>query len=234
MPSAEMKNTFPARPVFEKKPRRVICVFCGSSPGNYSAHMEAARALARIFHEHDINLVYGGGTTGLMGEMARTLVSLSGPESVHGIIPAPFLDCECDVDGHLLTEPVLPDREVYGKTTVVNNMHARKRMMVTEVLSGTTGSGFIALPGGFGTMEELMEVATWNQIGVHDKGVVVFNVAGYWNYLLEWVKDAVGAGFIAASTSNIIAEGETAEQCVELLRVYEGAEGGFNLKWNSF
>ncbi|RKF71334.1 Bifunctional cytokinin biosynthesis protein [Golovinomyces cichoracearum] len=234
MPSADVKNTFPVRSVFEKKPKRVICVFCGSSPGSFSAHMEAARTLARVFHENDINLVYGGGTTGLMGEMAKTLVSLSGAESVHGIIPAPFLNCECDLDGNLLTEPVLPDREVYGKTTVVNSMHARKRMMVNEVLSGTTGSGFIALPGGFGTMEELMEVATWNQIGVHDKGVVIFNVAGYWNYLLEWIKDAVGAGFIAKSTSNIIGEGETAEQCVELLRVYEVAEGGFNLKWNSF
>ncbi|TVY56710.1 Bifunctional cytokinin biosynthesis protein [Lachnellula suecica] len=127
-------------------------------------HMEAARSLARTMAAHNIHLVYGGGTVGLMGEVARTLVSLTGPTSVHGIIPSPLVKYERGPDSDTATSS-LPAYETYGRTTVVKDMHTRKALMAKEVLSGAPGSGFVALSGGYGTLEELMEVVTWNQLG---------------------------------------------------------------------
>lgn len=101
-----------------------------------------------------MRLVYGGGTNELMGEVARALVALSGPDAVHGIIPEPLLP---EKSGKSVI-----DESVYGKTTVVKSMHERKKAMWLEVLRGGHGGGFVALSGGYGTFEELMEVATWN------------------------------------------------------------------------
>ncbi|CCU79861.1 putative lysine decarboxylase protein [Blumeria hordei DH14] len=208
-------------------PRRVICVFCGSSSGNSSAHIEAARSLAHTLHSHKIDLIYGGGTLGLMGELAKTLVSLSGPDSVHGIIPAPFMNLSKN------SRPSdLPDFNIYGNTTVVKDMQTRKQMMVNEVSMGAPGSGFIALSGGYGTFEELMEVATYHQIGIHDRGVIIYNVEGFWNSLLEWIRNSLEAGFVGPSTSSIILEAKTAEQCVELLSTYKKSEGMYNFTWD--
>jgi uncharacterized protein (TIGR00730 family) len=203
---------------------------------------QAARDLAKVFHDNDISLVYGGGTVGLMGEVAKTLVSLSGPESVHGIIPEPLVKYERsdiasttpnnafkpDTSGKLL-----PTYEMYGNTTVVKDMHTRKQMMAQEVLRGGPGSGFIALSGGYGTLEELMEVVTWNQLGIHNRGVVVYNVEGYWDGLLGWIRGSVEAGFVGEGNSGIVKEGKTAEDCVQELREYKVAEGRFNLSWGS-
>lgn len=153
---------------------------CGSSPGTSPAHLNSARELAKAFHKHGIQLVYGGGTVGLMGELARTLVSLSGPSSVHGIIPAALVEHEQKVNrSNVIDLSSTIDSSVYGRTTVVADMHARKAMMAQEVNAGGPGSGFVALAGGYGTFEELMEVTTWNQLGIHGRGVVVFNVEGY-------------------------------------------------------
>lgn len=174
-------------------------------------------------HDNNISLVYGGGTVGLMGEVAKTLVSLSGPTSVHGIIPRALVDLE----RHRNT----PDETVYGRTTVVSDMHSRKRKMAEEVMAGGPGSGFVALPGGYGTMEELMEIVTWNQLGIHARGVVIYNVDGYYDGVLDWVRKAVDAGFVSEGNSKIIVEAKTAEEVVEKLKVYKTAEGRFNLKW---
>lgn len=194
--------------------------------------MAAARALATTMAAHNISLVYGGGTVGLMGEVARTLVSLSGPSSVHGIIPAPLVKYERGPDSTTVASGI-PEYDIYGKTTVVKDMHTRKQMMAQEVLSGGDGSGFVALPGGYGTLEELMEVVTWNQLGIHSRGVVVLNVEGYWDGLLEWVKGAVGAGFVGESNAGIIQEAETGEEAVIALRNYRIAEGRFKLEWGN-
>lgn len=209
-----------------------ICVFCGASPGKSPAHLAAARALATTMAAHNISLVYGGGTVGLMGEVARTLVSLSGPESVHGIIPSPLVKYERGPDSTSVTSG-LPEYELYGKTTVVKDMHTRKQMMAREVLAGGEGSGFVALSGGYGTLEELMEVVTWNQLGIHNRGVLVLNVEGYWNGLLDWVRGAVGAGFVGEGSAGILLEARSAEEVVEKLRNYKSASGRFKLEWGS-
>jgi uncharacterized protein (TIGR00730 family) len=214
-------------------PQTTICVFCGSSPGKSPSYMAAAKSLAEVFHEQNIKLVYGGGTVGLMGQVARNLVALSGPDSVHGIIPAPLVKYEHGPNstGPSVNGEKTPDENLYGQTTVVKDMHTRKHMMAKEVLAGGPGSGFIALPGGYGTLEELMEVVTWNQLGIHGSGVVVLNVDGYWDGLLDWVKGSVDAGFIQEGNANIIVEATSGEEAVKALREYKVCEGRFKLEW---
>jgi uncharacterized protein (TIGR00730 family) len=166
-----------------------------------------------------------------MGEVARTLVSLSGPSAVHGIIPAPLVKYEQNHDPENEKAHKI-DESIYGQTTVVKDMHTRKQMMAQEVISGGPGSGFVALSGGYGTMEELMEVTTWNQLGIHHRPVIILNVDGYWNGLIDWIKNAVKSGFLREGNADIIVEATSAEQVIERLKVYKNAEGRFNLTWD--
>lgn len=103
--------------------------------------------------------------------------------------------------------------------------------MAKEVIEGGPGSGFVALSGGYGTLEELMENVTWNQLGIHARAIVVYNVAGFWDGLLQWVKTAVESGFVKPSNAGIMAEATTSEEVVEQLRDYKVAEGRFKLRW---
>jgi uncharacterized protein (TIGR00730 family) len=170
-----------------------------------------------------MHLVYGGGTVGMMGELAKTLVSLSGPEVVHGIIPETLMKVERNYDDESNSEKASDkavDEETFGRLTVVTDMHARKQMMARQVIEGGPGSGFVALSGGYGTMEELMEATTWNQLGIHDRGVVVFNVDGYWDGLLQWVGKAVESGFVAEHNRNIMIEAREADDVVAALKTY--------------
>ncbi|PQE13828.1 lysine decarboxylase protein [Rutstroemia sp. NJR-2017a WRK4] len=220
-------------------PPTKICVFCGASPGKSPAHLAMARSLAENMAANNISLVYGGGTVGLMGEVARTLVSLSGPDSVHGIIPAPLVKYERGPESegaaaHSSENGTgLPEYAVYGKTTVVKDMHTRKAMMAQEVLAGGPGSGFVALSGGYGTLEELMEVVTWNQLGIHNRGVVVLNVEGYWDGLMAWIQGSVQAGFVGEGSKGIVVDVATAEEAVKALRDYKVSEGRFKLEWGN-
>lgn len=208
---------------------------CGARDGSSPTHLAAARALAHTLHAANISLVYGGGTVGIMGELAKTLVALSGPSSVHGIIPQALLRFERNYqeEGTEMQDPQkVIDEKTFGRTTVVKDMHTRKQMMAREVIDGGAGGGFVALSGGYGTLEELMEVVTWNQLGIHAHPVVVFNVDGYWDGLLQWVHKAVDSGFIAENNEGIMAEAKTAEEVVERLRNYQNAEGRFKLQWS--
>ncbi|KAF7718701.1 Uncharacterized protein PECH_001481 [Penicillium ucsense] len=239
----------------ENKPA-VVCVFCGATSGKDPVHMGAARALAYEFHKHNIRLVYGGGTTGLMGEVAKTLVSLSGPKAVHGVIPRalvkvavkgvenPAEHSKTNGNGVSPTGGKAAEREVsealegeeipeseYGVTTIVRDMHTRKRMMAELVLQGGPGSGFVSLAGGFGTIEEVMEMTTWNQLGIHRVGVVLLNINGYWDGLLAWVRNAVENGFISAENGAILAEARTVEEVVPKLLQYQCSTDRFALNW---
>ena len=103
--------------------------------------------------------------------------------------------------------------------------------MAKEVIEGGPGGGFVALSGGYGTLEELMEVTTWNQLGIHSMPVIVYNVDGYWDGLLSWVKNAVGSGFIANNNAGILSEAVSADEVLKCLKEYVNAEGRFNLSW---
>lgn len=217
--------------------------------------MKTARALAYEFHKNNIQLVYGGGTAGLMGEIARTLVSLSGPDAVHGIIPKALVRVEPGYDqsknGKEKSDPTaqngkdtertvsgedkasLLQENVYGKTTIVADMHTRKRMMATKVMEGGPGSGFVTLAGGFGTIEEVMEMTTWNQLGIHKRAIILMNVNGYWDGLLAWVKNAVENGYIGAANANILVSAKDVSEVVPLLASYKVSSGQMKLDWGN-
>lgn len=174
-----------------------------------------------------------------MGEVAKTLVSLSGPESVHGIIPEALVRYERDptytstkVDekGVKLN---IPEESLFGKTTVVKDMHTRKQMMAQEVLAGGPGSGFITLSGGYGTIEELMETCTWNQLGIHDKGICVLNVNGFYDGILEWIARSAKEGFMKEENREILVSATTAEDAIRALREYKVSPARYKLQWGN-
>ncbi|EMT61124.1 hypothetical protein FOC4_g10014167 [Fusarium odoratissimum] len=126
----------------------------GSSSGNDPSHVEAAKELSLELHRNSIVLIYGCGTTRLMGAAASTLVEVSGPSSVHGIVPAALAKFEEKDTGQ-------SHMSKFGSCTVMRDMHTRKRLMIEAVLNEGPESRFVALSGGYGTMEELLEIATW-------------------------------------------------------------------------
>lgn len=175
-----------------------------------------------------------------MGEVAKTLVALSGPDSVHGIIPEALVRYERDptytskqLNGDSGTHLPVPEEKVFGRTTIVKDMHTRKRLMAQEVLEGGPGSGFIALSGGYGTLEELFETATWNQLGIHSKGIVVLNVNGFYDGILEWINNSVQEGFIHGENRRILVEAKSAEEAIQALRDYKVSESVYKLSWSN-
>lgn len=177
--------------------------------------------------------VYGGGTVGLMGEVAKTLCELRGPDAVHGIIPEALVKWERDgtyatvnADGRYV-----PDEAKYGRTTVVPDMHTRKKLMAEEVFAGGPGSGFVGLPGGFGTMEELFEVITWNQLGIHNKGIVLLNVHDYWRGMLDLIDTAVDQGFIRDANKSIVVAAQDGDAAIAMLRDYKVSDAIYGLEW---
>lgn len=198
---------------------------CGAGPGRGGEdgpHVEAGRALARELHKNGAHIVYGGGTHGMMGSVAKELVRLSGPQSVHGIIPKPLLGAEAE--GKI-------DPSIFGKLTVVKSMHERKMMFKNEVMAGGPGSAFVALSGGFGTLEELFEAIAWNQLSIHDKPVIIFNVGGIFDKLKPLIDDGVAEGFISAANKNIPVFADTPEEVMEKIRTYEISPGRVKLVW---
>ena len=152
-----------------------ICVFCGSSSGTREIYVQSAREVGRLLCERGIELVYGGGKVGLMGAVADACLSAGG--RVTGVIPQLLVDKEVAHQG--LTE-----------LRVVQTMHERKAMMAD------LADAFLALPGGFGTWDELCEVVTWSQIGIQRKASAILNVNGYYDPLLAMADHAVSEGFL--------------------------------------
>jgi uncharacterized protein (TIGR00730 family) len=144
-----------------------LCVYCGSGDGKSATYMRAAHDLGTSMAQHGIGLVYGGGSIGLMGEVARSVIAGNAP--VTGIIPK-FL---------MKRERMLDDGD--HELIIVDDMHQRKMMMFERA------SGFVALPGGIGTLEELVEIATWAQLARHSKPIIVANIDNYWSPLLELI-----------------------------------------------
>ncbi|MFO0929845.1 MAG: TIGR00730 family Rossman fold protein [Gemmataceae bacterium] len=152
-----------------QRPPRAVCVFCGSSTGNRVEYTDAARALGRALSERGLTLVYGAGDIGLMGLLADAVLETGG--RVIGVIPRALVDRELGHNG--LTE-----------LHVVETMHQRKALMADRA------DAFLALPGGFGTGDELFEILTWAQLGIHTRPIGLVNVAGYFDPLLAWIDRA--------------------------------------------
>ncbi|KAG6510094.1 hypothetical protein ZIOFF_028102 [Zingiber officinale] len=186
---------------------RRVCVFCGSSPGKKDSYRLAAIQLGHELVQRNIDLVYGGGSVGLMG-----LVS----QAVH------------DGGRHSHSENSDAERgETVGEVRAVSGMHQRKAEMARQA------DAFIALPGdhcGYGTLEELLEVITWAQLGIHDKPVGLLNVDGYYNSLLCFIDKAVDEGFIAPAARHIIISAQTAHELLSNLEDYVPMHDGVALK----
>lgn len=170
---------------------RNLCVYCGSGEGVDPAHMAAARTLGTAMAKADIGLVYGGGSLGLMGETARAVLEAGG--HVTGIIPE-FL-----IKKEMMLENV-------QELIVTTNMHERKMTMFERA------DGFVALPGGIGTLEELVEVSTWAQLKQHDKPIIVANIEDYWSPFMQLLDHMRAEKFIRVGMSVHFDVVKTAEE----------------------
>jgi uncharacterized protein (TIGR00730 family) len=162
---------------------RRVCVFCGSQTGDQSIYADAARQMGKLLAQRQLGLVYGGGNIGLMGVLADAVLATGG--EVIGVIPGGLAERELAHAG--LTELHL-----------VQSMHVRKALMAEKA------DAFVALPGGYGTADELFEILTWRQLGLHDKPIGLLNVAGFFDPLLAWADLMVREGFVRPENRNLL------------------------------
>jgi uncharacterized protein (TIGR00730 family) len=181
-----------------------ICVFCGTNPGERPEYGAAARALGKLLADEDIELVYGGASVGIMGELADAVHEGGG--HVTGIIPQQLMKKEAAHTG-------IPD------LIVVASMHQRKSQMAD------LADGFIALPGGIGTLEGFFEILTWGQLGIHNKPCGVLNVAGYFDLLTGFLDHAVREGFLTDEHRQMILVESDPGKLLERMGQYAPAEG---------
>lgn len=177
-------------------PLSSVCVFCGSSTPPNARYSDAARELGRLLADRGIDLIYGGGQVGLMGQIADACLARGG--RVVGVIPVGLFSREV---GH------------EGLTCLyeVSSMHERKSTMYD------LAEGFIALPGGLGTLEELAEIATWSQLGLHAKPVVLLDVDGFWDGLLTQLDRMVEVGLLKPPNRDIIRSADSPDRALALL-----------------
>jgi len=189
-PNAQM----PTQTMIEIK---TVCVYCGSHTGSNPAYVECGKILGKAMAEQGVALVYGGARIGVMGAMARAVLDNGG--RVTGIIPKFLTDLEGTYSD--VTELVITD-----------NMHDRKRQMFERA------DGFVALPGGIGTLEELVEMMTWLQLGQHRKPIVVANIAGFWQPFIDLIAHMGNEGFITDRLPISFEVTDLAEDILPLLR----------------
>lgn len=174
-----------------------ICVFCGSNVGANGLYIEAARTLGRLLAENGIELVYGGGMTGMMGAVADAALAAGG--RVTGIIP-----------GSMNIPRVV--HEQLSELVIVDDMRERKALMHQR------SQGFIAMPGGIGTLDELFETLTWSQLGYQTKPVGILNVAGYYDPLLTMINHAIAEGFVLEHHRHIFVIEQEPQSLLQAMR----------------
>ena len=187
---------------------RRICVFCGSNAGARSEYAEAARELAAMLVERKLGIVYGGGNVGLMGVLADAALERGG--EVIGVIPRTLVDKE------------VAHRDV-TELLIVETMHERKALM------NDLSDAFIALPGGFGTLDEFFEVLTWSQLGFHGKPCALLNVAGYYDRMLAMLDHAVAERFLRPTHRELVIADTVPSRLLQRLSAFSPAPKG---KWD--
>ena len=173
-----------------------LAVYCGSAPGSDPVFAEAARATAAAMVKRKVQLVYGGGRLGLMGLIADTMLELGG--EVYGVIPQALVDIE-------VAHPSVTELHI------VETMHERKAKM-TEL-----ADGFLALPGGIGTLDEFFEAWSWNALGYHKKPFCLLNVEGFWDGLIDFIDHATDKGFLSQQRRRQLLVASSPEEALELL-----------------
>lgn len=177
-----------------------ICVFCGSSPGSSPEYLHAAKQLGYTLADKGFGLVYGGAKVGMMGKIAEAVLEKQG--EVIGVIPKGLVDKEVAFKG-------------LADLRVVNSMHERKALMAD------LADGFIALPGGLGTIEEFFEVATWAQLGIHPKPCGLLNVRQYYKKLMEFLDHTVSEKFVELEHRAMILVDEDSERLLQKFEMYQ-------------
>jgi len=187
--------------------KKYLAVYCGSSTGTNPIYIEKAKTLARAMLASDYHLVYGAGNVGLMGIIADEVLRLGG--EVIGVIPQHLVDRE--VAHHDITELIVTD-----------TMHQRKAIMAER------SDGFIAMPGGIGTLEEVIEVMTWTQLGLHHKPIAFYNIEGYYDKLFEYFQHMIRENFLkSVYIEQLILESDV-ETLLQKIRAFTGA---YTHKW---
>lgn len=185
-------------------PLKNVCVFCGANAGARPIYGAAAETLAAELVNRDLDLVYGGGSVGLMGVIAGAMHR--GGRNVLGIIPRSL-------------EPKELSGTSFGEVIVVGSMHERKLLMAKR------SDAFIAMPGGFGTLDELFEMITWGQLGIHAKPVGLLNVEGYFDPLLAWIDGAVEEGFVRKHHRELVVSDDEPVALLDIIATYAPPPG---------
>ena len=176
---------------------KTICVYCGANAGVSPVYAEAARALAAAMVDQNLALVYGGGNVGLMGIIADEVLRVGGEAT--GVIPTALVEREVGHTG--LT-----------RQFIVKDMHERKAMMAS------LSDGFIAMPGGMGTLKELFEMLTWSQLGIHAKPIGLLNVDGFYDGLIDFIAHASEQGFIRPQHAALMMSESDPQALLQLLK----------------
>jgi len=177
-----------------------VVIFCASSPGHESIFMESARMVGEALVTRGINLVYGGGRVGLMGAIADSVMANGG--EVYGVIPK------------FLNSKEIGHREI-SQLLEVDTMHERKAKM------NLLCDGVIALPGGFGTMEELFEMLTWGQLGLHQKPIGLLNVDGFYDHLILFIEHMVKSGLLKKENQDMLLFANDIHELIDKMEAYE-------------
>ena len=189
-------------------PIQSICVYCGSRPGRDASYIAAARALGKAIAESGLRLIYGGGTKGIMGAVASGVLSHGG--QVTGIIPEFLVDMEAT--RHSLGQ--------LDELIITPDMHTRKHAMFKR------SDAFVALPGGIGTLEEIVEIMTWAQLGQHGKPMVFANINGFWAPMMELIRHMTEAGFVHTAHRVQPLVIDTIEEIIPAIRRHAAAGDG--------
>lgn len=176
-----------------------LCIFCGSNKGNNGSYKQAAEDLAKLLVKEDIALVYGGASIGLMGILADEVLKRNG--KVYGVMPKSI--CRKEIGHAGLTE-----------LFIVNSMHERKQKMYD------LSDGFIAMPGGIGTVEEFFEILTWSQLGLHKKPCAILNTAGYFDHLLKFLDHMITEKFLKEKNRNLYFTETNPELLIQKMKNY--------------
>ncbi|MGB6688588.1 MAG: TIGR00730 family Rossman fold protein [Terracidiphilus sp.] len=179
-----------------QKTQRRVAVYCGSADGNDPAYLAEAKSLGRAIAAARLGMVYGGARVGLMGTVADAALAVGA--EVIGVLPGVLAGSELAHQGLTRLE-------------IVDTMHQRKARMVA------LADAFLILPGGYGTLDELLEILTWAQLKIHAKPCVLINTAGYWNGLLDFLDTAIAAGFLKQANRDLLQVAETAIDAVALV-----------------
>lgn len=180
-----------------------LCLYCGSSPGSRTDYADAARAVGPAFAERGLGLVYGGGNVGMMGKIADAVLESGG--EVIGVIPHHLADKELAHEG--ATQMIR-----------VGSMHERKQKMAD------LSDGFIALPGGIGTLEELFETLTWLQLGLHAKPIGLLNVAGFFDHMLGFLDHMVNERFLKPEHRSLLLVDDRIDRLIDRMAVFSAPE----------